>query len=124
MENNKLSFKEFNSAEFNKFLKTDLCSYVQQICSHFRNLDRATTLESQRVKAIFNPDIYEKVAFAYACSEAHQTIQSAIGCIASAILNGEKKGSKVLDAHQVASEFIMYSSNLNDSYPNNLGASQ
>ena len=62
MENNKLSFKEFNSAEFNKFLKTDLCSYVQQICSHFRNLDRATTLESQRVKAIFNPDIYEKVA--------------------------------------------------------------
>ena len=120
MENNKLSFKEFNSAEFNKFLKTDLCSYVQQICSHFRNLDRATTLESQRVKAIFNPDIYEKVAFAYACSEAHQTIQSAIGCIASAILNGEKEGSKVLDAHQVASEFIMYSSNLNDSYPNKL----
>lgn len=49
MENNKLSFKEFNSAEFNKFLETDLCSYVQQICSHFRNLDRATTLESQRV---------------------------------------------------------------------------
>lgn len=119
-DNSKIAFKEFNSKAFDEFVETDICKYVQQICSHFRALPRATTLEEQRVKSILHPDLYEKIAFAYACSEAHQTIQSAIGCIASAILQGDKEANKVLDAHQVASELIVYASNLYEAYPNNM----
>ena len=111
----KLSFKEFNSKAFNEFVNTDICSFVVQVIKRFRDWDRDTTKESQLVKKVLNDtEMYDRIAFAYATSDSHQTIQSAIGTIASAILKGNKDAKDVIDAHQVASELIVFAS---DMYP-------
>ena len=111
----KLSFKEFNSKAFNEFVNTDICSFVVQVIKRFRDWNRDTTKESQLVKKVLNDtEMYDRIAFAYATSDSHQTIQSAIGTIASAILKGNKDAKDVIDAHQVASELIVFAS---DMYP-------
>ena len=119
----KLNFKEFNSEAFNKFVNTDICRFVQQVVRDFYNFKRDTTKEEQLVKSVLGDfENHDRIAFAYATSDSHQTIQSAIGTIASAILKGEKDLQEVQDAHQVASELIFFSSNyIPDSvYPNNM----
>lgn len=121
MEKEKINFKQFNAEAFNAFIETDICSFVVQICKHFRDFERETTKESQLVRKVLNDlDMYERIAFAYATSDKHQTIQSAIGTIASAILKGNKDAQDVIDAHQVASELILFASNAFEDYENNM----
>lgn len=119
----KLNFKEFNQKAFDAFVNTDICAYVQQIIRDFYNFSRSTTKEEQLVKSVLADFTnHDRIAFAYATSDSHQTIQSAIGTIASAILAGDKELDSVQDAHQVASELIFFASNYipNDVYPNNM----
>lgn len=117
----KLSFKEFNSDAFNKFVESDICSYVQQIIHHFRAWKRDTTKEEQLVKKVLSDtEVYDSIAFAYATSDSHQTIQSAIGSLASAVLRGNKDLQDVVDAHQVMSELILFASNMFPDYENNM----
>lgn len=117
----KLNFKEFNQKAFDAFVQTDICAYVQQIIRDFYNFKRDTTKEEQLVKYVLADfENHDRIAFAYATSDSHQTIQSAIGTIASAILKGNKELEDVQDAHQVASELIFFASNYIEAYPNNL----
>ena len=117
----KLNFKEFNSEAFNKFVESDICRYVQQVIHHFRNWKRDTTKEEQLVKKVLaNTDTYDSIAFAYATGDSHQTIQSAIGSLASAVLRGNKDLQDVVDAHQVMSELILFASNMFPDYENNM----
>lgn len=123
MVQEKLNFKEFNTKAFDEFVDSDICRFVQQIIRDFYNFKRDTTKEEQLVKYVLGDfSNHDKIAFAYATSDESQTIESAIGTIASAILQGEKELNKVKDAHQVASELIFFSSNYipETTYPNKM----
>ena len=117
----KISFKEFNQEAYDAFIESDICRYVQQVIHHFRNWNRDTTKEEQLVKKVLaNTETYDSIAFAYATGDSHQTIQSAIGSLASAVLKGNKDLQDVVDAHQVMSELILFASNMFPDYENNM----
>ena len=117
----KLNFKEFNSDAFNAFVESDICKYVQQVIHHFRNWKRDTTKEEQLVKKVLaDTETYDSIAFAYATGDKHQTIQSAIGSLSSAVLRGNKDLQDVVDAHQVMSELILFASNMFPGYENDM----
>ena len=113
MAKEKFYIGEFAQAEFNSFLETDICKALAVNITEFVQIARDTTAEQARVEAMIpNHTVINKLAFAIVTARETAPFESMIGTLASTLTGRNKAEQYVIDAHTVASEYILFSSNL------------
>lgn len=104
---------EFNKAQYNQFLSTELCQAIVNVIIDFTNLERTTTEEEALVKSVITDiNVAQRIAYSIVCANKTMPLETLIGIIGTSITKKSKDKTLVLNTMQVASEFCLYSSNL------------
>lgn len=112
---------EFNKAQYEAFKATELANSIVSNINDFMNLDRATTQETALVKSIISDlSIAYRIGYSIVTANKTMPLETIIGIVGTAITKKSKDRQFVLDAMQVASEYVLFTSNLMALTPNRL----
>lgn len=104
---------EFAHAKYVEFTLTPLCQAIVRNIMEFRNLERETTQAKARVEYILSSEeIAQRMAFSIVTANKTAPYETMIGIVATAITKKNRDKTFVLDALLVASEYILFSSNM------------
>ncbi len=104
---------EFAHAKYVEFTLTQLCKAIVKNIMEFKDLERETTQAKARVEYILcSEEIAQRIAFSIVTANKTAPYETMIGIVATAITKKNRDKEFVLDALLVASEYILFSSNM------------
>ena len=119
--NKKFYIGEINKAKSEEFKASNLCIAIVKEIMAFTNLDRNTTEETARVQyCIPTENIAERIAFAIVTANKTMPLETIVGMVGTSITKKNKDEKFVVASLLVASEFVLYASNLMSLTPNKL----
>lgn len=110
--NKKFYVGEFNRQQYEAFKQTELAKAIVENIYDYANLERETTQEVALVKSVIsNESVAYRMAYSIVTANKTMPLETLIGIVGTAITKKSKDKQVVLDAMQVASEYVLFTSN-------------